>query len=119
MERRSDEDAVRAAVDSERGFDVDVWQQAAEQLGLPALAVPEEDGGAGFGLREAGIAFEESGRTLFPAPLLSSFLVTQALIQSGAASDVLPALAAGERLGALGYLSSSVTHSGGTLTGDV
>ena len=119
LERRSGEDAVRAAADSERGYDLDVWRQAAEQLGLPALAVPEEAGGAGFGLREAGIAFEESGRTLFPAPLLSSFLVTQALAQSGAASDALPALAAGERLGALGYLASSVTERDGTLTGDV
>jgi alkylation response protein AidB-like acyl-CoA dehydrogenase len=119
LERRSGEDAVRAAVDSERGYDVEVWRQAAEQLGLPALAVPEDLGGAGFGLREAGIAFEEAGRTLFPAPLLSSFLVTQALVLSGAQPDVLPALAAGERLGALGYLASNVTESGGTLTGDV
>jgi alkylation response protein AidB-like acyl-CoA dehydrogenase len=119
MERRSSEDAVRAAVDSERGYDIDVWRQATEQLGLPALAVPEDVGGAGFGLREAGIAFEEAGRTLLPAPLLSSFLVTQTLVRSGAASDLLPDLAAGERLGALGYLNSSVTESDGTLAGEV
>ena len=74
LERRSNEEAVRAAVDSERGYDVDVWLQAAQQLGLPALAIPEDAGGAGFGMREAGIAFEEAGRSLFCAPLLSSFL---------------------------------------------
>jgi alkylation response protein AidB-like acyl-CoA dehydrogenase len=119
LERRSNEEAVRAAIDSERGYDADVWLQAAQQLALPALAIPEEAGGAGFGMREAGIAFEEAGRSLFCAPLLSSFLASQALVWSGAASDILPALAAGERLGAMGYLDTSVTERDGTLSGEV
>jgi alkylation response protein AidB-like acyl-CoA dehydrogenase len=41
------------------------------------------------------------------------------LVHSGTRSDVLPALAAGERLGALGYLASSVTERDGKLTGEV
>jgi alkylation response protein AidB-like acyl-CoA dehydrogenase len=119
LERRSNEESVRAAVDSERGYDADVWLQAAQQLGLSALAIPEDAGGAGFGVREAGIAFEEAGRSLFCAPLLSSFLASQTLVLSGAASDALPALAAGERLGALGYLDTSVVERDGTLNGEV
>ena len=41
MTDRSDEQAVRAQMATDRGFDDDVWQQLAEQVGLTGFIVPE------------------------------------------------------------------------------
>ena len=61
-------EAVRRWMESENGFDPAVWQVAAEQLGLPGLALPEEFGGAGGGPVELGVVLEETGRALLPSP---------------------------------------------------
>jgi alkylation response protein AidB-like acyl-CoA dehydrogenase len=39
-------------------------------LGWPALTIPEDDGGIGLGMVEAGILAEELGRVIAPGPLL-------------------------------------------------
>lgn len=68
LEAKSSEEAVRKLLESEPRFDPDVWAQAADQLRLPALAIPEEYGGDGFGPVELGVVLEEMGRALFCAP---------------------------------------------------
>jgi len=82
-----------------------VWAQVAEQLRLPALTVPEEYGGDGFGLVELGVVMEEMGRALFRAPFLSSAVFcVQALLAAGdraACGTYLPDLASGRRTAAL------------------
>jgi alkylation response protein AidB-like acyl-CoA dehydrogenase len=79
------------------------------ELGLTALAIPEEYGGLGYGLLEVSIALEEMGRALLCAPYLSSCLAATALVTSGdarAQADLLPGIAAGTTLTTLAYMET-------------
>ena len=70
LAKRADSAAVRAAAESESGYDADLWKLLCEQIGVAALGIPEEYDGAGFSLFESLIALEEVGRSLAPSPLL-------------------------------------------------
>jgi alkylation response protein AidB-like acyl-CoA dehydrogenase len=100
LEDKSSEAAVRELMDTEAGYDAEVWSQMAEQMGLQALIIPEEYGGQGYGYVELTVVLEEMGRALLCAPYFSSVvLATNTLIHSGdesAKSDLLPRIAAGE-----------------------
>lgn len=99
LDKRSDSRTVRAAVDSAHGWDRDLWQLLCEQIGVAALAVPEEHDGVGASLVESALVLEELGRALSPVPALSSLVTAEALV-AGADEDakarLLPRLAAGE-----------------------
>jgi alkylation response protein AidB-like acyl-CoA dehydrogenase len=97
--RRADSAAVRAAMESDQGYDEALWQTLCEQIGVAALAIPEEHGGAGFSLLETMVVLEELGRSLAPSPLLASVLAAEALRAGGtdeARERLLPRIAAGE-----------------------
>lgn len=66
------------------------WDNAVASLGIQALGVPVELGGLG-GAVELAAVLEESGRTLYPAPLLTSVGYANGLLScaGGAAHDVL------------------------------
>jgi alkylation response protein AidB-like acyl-CoA dehydrogenase len=92
------EDAVRWDMASERGWSAPTWRRLCTELDAAALIVPEEHGGAGFGLVELGVLFREAGHSLLCAPLLSTSLATLVLLQSGDAAAQaahLPGIAAG------------------------
>ncbi|MER6957218.1 acyl-CoA dehydrogenase family protein [Streptomyces sp. NPDC000618] len=99
MAAKSAEDAVRKLMESEPRFDPQVWAQAADQLRLPGLVIPEEYGGDGFGPVELGVVLEEMGRSLFCSPFFSTVvLAAQALLASGdeeACARHLPGIASG------------------------
>ena len=40
---------VRRAMESELGYDPEVWKRIASELGWPAVAIPETYGGLGLG----------------------------------------------------------------------
>ncbi len=86
------------------GFSRELWQNFAE-LGLAGLLVPEEFGGSGLGIAEAGIVMEEIGRNLVPSPFLATaVLATSALVRGGTAdqkSKYLTAIARGSLLATL------------------
>ena len=96
---------VRRLMETDAGFDGGVWERLNSELGLSALHVPEALGGQGFSFVELGIVCEEMGRALLCAPYLSSaVLATDAILQAGdpgQQADLLPAMASGERRGAL------------------
>ena len=99
LARRADSAAVRAAAESETGYDEELWQLLCEQIGVAALGIPEEHDGAGFTLFESLIALEEIGRSLAPSPLLASLVAAEALLAGGddeAKQRLLPRIAAGE-----------------------
>jgi alkylation response protein AidB-like acyl-CoA dehydrogenase len=99
LAKRSDSAAVRSALASAAGYDADLWRALCAQVGVAALAVPEEYGGFGASLVETGIVLEELGVNLAPTPLLASALETARLLLEGSADerrDRLPAIAAGE-----------------------
>jgi alkylation response protein AidB-like acyl-CoA dehydrogenase len=80
LDKRSDSQAVRRAIEQPAGFDADLWSTLCEQIGVAALAIPEEHGGAGFTLAETYVVLEELGRALTPSPLLASVITSAALV---------------------------------------
>lgn len=62
-----------------------VYAELAE-LGLTALAVPESQGGMGFGAVEAMVVMEELGRGLVNAPFAHGALITPALLAAAPAA---------------------------------
>ena len=99
LAKRADSAAVRAAAESETGYDEPLWQLLCEQIGVAALGIPEEYDGAGFTLFESLVALEEVGRSLAPSPLLASLVAAEALLAGGdddAKQRLLPRIAAGE-----------------------
>jgi alkylation response protein AidB-like acyl-CoA dehydrogenase len=86
---------------SERGFSDDVWREMA-QMGWAGIAIPEAFGGLGYGYTGLGLVLEQAGRNLSASPLLSTVLVGATVIEELAneqqKEQLLPAVAAGERL---------------------
>jgi alkylation response protein AidB-like acyl-CoA dehydrogenase len=102
---------VRRLMETDSGFDPSVWTQLSEELGLAALQIPAEYGGAGFGSVELGIVMEEMGRTLACVPYLSSAVLATHLIVQGASEQVkaelLPRLADGSLRGTFALVETS------------
>ncbi|WGX94359.1 acyl-CoA dehydrogenase family protein [Nocardioides sp. L-11A] len=99
LDKRADSAAVRAASVSETGHDEALWAMLCDQIGVAALAVPEEYDGVGASFFETAVVLEELGRTLAPSPLLATAVATEALLAGGteeAKGRLLPRLAAGE-----------------------
>src|SRR3984885_8425570 len=117
---KSGEQQVRAAIETERGYDEDLWRQMASGLSLPGLALPEEYGGDGFGFTELQGGLEEMGRTLTPSPLLASVgLAASAILATGdevAAKAYLPGIASGQTTATLAVAESSGLWSFDQLT---
>ncbi|MGH7896693.1 MAG: acyl-CoA dehydrogenase family protein, partial [Candidatus Binatia bacterium] len=90
LQNESPEAAVRAAMETERGYDGRVWERMASEMALPGLAVPEAFGGAGLGPVELAIVMEEMGRVLFCGPYLST-----AVLAAGALAVVAREAGAG------------------------
>ena len=89
---------VRTLMESETGFDADVWREMAD-LGWLAVAVPEAQGGVGLTLAEVVPIVEQMGRTMLPSPFVATTLAQQALLAGGTAAqqgEWLSRLAAGE-----------------------
>ncbi len=111
LEDKSPSTEVRRLMETTEGFDRAVWEQMANQLGLQALAIPEEYGGAGFGYVELIVVFEETGAALLCAPLFSTVaLAANALLCSGdegAKKDLLPGIASGETIATLAFTEDS------------
>ncbi len=129
LEAKSPEAAVREQMDTERGYDPEVWSQMAEQLGLQSLIIPEEFGGQGFGYVELTVVLEEMGRSLVCAPYFSSVvLAANTVLQSGdddAKAALLPGIASGETIATLAFteangkwdesgIEATATDDGGT-----
>jgi len=95
----SSSDAVRRMMATEAGVDEAIWMQLAGELGLHGIAVPEELGGAGAGLAELAVVFEEMGAALLCAPFFSTVaLAIPSILNSGdtaAAAEFIPELLRG------------------------
>ena len=102
-------DAVRELMETERGYSPDTWKQLAE-LGWLGLTIPEAHGGAGLGFVDLVVLLEETGRSLFPSPLLTTTLAARVLAEAGSPEQqarFLPGLADGTRIGTLALLEAS------------
>ncbi|MEN4449523.1 MULTISPECIES: acyl-CoA dehydrogenase family protein [Mycobacteriaceae] len=112
VEKHAGPEAVRAAIESEKGYDEKLWQMLCEQVGAAALVVPEELGGAGGELGDAAVVLEELAKGLVPTPLLGTTLAELALLAVGA-EEPLEGLAEGTSIGTV------VFDAGYVINGDV
>jgi alkylation response protein AidB-like acyl-CoA dehydrogenase len=114
VEKHANPEAVRRAMESERGFDEALWTLLCEQVGAAALVIPDELGGAGGELADAAVVIETLGRALVPTPLLGTTLAELALLSADEPDAVtLARLADGSSIGAV------VFDPGYVLNGDV
>ncbi len=112
VEKHAGPEAVRAAIESEKGYDENLWQLLCEQVGAAALVVPEELGGAGGELGDAAVVLEELAKNLVPTPLLGTTLAELALLAVGE-EEPLEGLAEGTSIGTV------VFDAGYVINGDV
>ncbi len=112
VEKHAGPEAVRAAIESEKGYDENLWQLLCEQVGAAALVVPEELGGAGGELGDAAVVLEELAKNLVPTPLFGTTLAELALLAVGE-EEPLEGLAEGTSIGTV------VFDAGYVINGDV
>ncbi|HET6970639.1 MAG TPA: acyl-CoA dehydrogenase family protein [Phenylobacterium sp.] len=96
--READAARLHRFVDGDALTDAGLWRTAAD-LGWPALAIPEAQGGLGLGIAESAVMLEELGRALAPIPHLPTLLAARAIALAGSPAQQdrwLPAIAAGE-----------------------
>jgi len=100
--KHANPEAVRAAMESDLGYDETLWRLLCEQVGAAALVIPEELGGAGGELADAATVLQELGRALVPSPLLGTTLAELALLSADEPeAETLATLAEGSSIGAL------------------
>ncbi|MCA8928478.1 MAG: acyl-CoA/acyl-ACP dehydrogenase, partial [Alphaproteobacteria bacterium] len=119
LEAKSPTTAVRALMEGDTGYDPEVWKALSADLGLTALHIPEEYGGAGFGVTELAVACEEMGRALLCAPFFAStVMAATAILQAGdddQKAAYLPGLAAGETIATLAVAEPNGGWNGGAI----
>ena len=109
LEENSNSDAIRRAMDSELGWDAELWGQLAGELGWTAVHIPEAYGGLGLGHVELIALMEIMGEHLACAPFLSStVLSTNLILEAGHEAQkeaLLPALAEGDSRASLAFVN--------------
>src|SRR5688572_6805125 len=95
--------ALRDAHDA-HGHSPALWRAFGEQ-GYSATLVPEDHGGLGLGVAEAGLIAEQIGHTLAPSPFYSTAVLSAWLLKTGGSAAQqqawLPRIAAAEVIVAL------------------
>lgn len=99
-------DHVRPLLDDPTGAEDVVWRGLAD-LGTTGLLVPEEYGGAGMTMVEAGIVAEELGAGLHPGPWLSTAVAAVRALSrlgaTGSAGELLSGIADGTTVATIGF----------------
>ena len=111
LEVASSEERVRAAMETEQGYDSNVWEQLSEELGWTALTIPEEYGGLGMTYLDLHPLMEEMGRALLCSPFFSTICLGANALLLGGSDDqkqrYLPGIAAGETTATLAHTERS------------
>ncbi|WP_029106432.1 acyl-CoA dehydrogenase [Mycobacterium sp. URHD0025] len=113
--------AARATLENPSTHPVEIWSAGAE-LGWNGLAISEEYGGSGFGLPELAVVAEVAGRELSPGPFLptvSASVVIDRYAPDGVRAELLPGLADGTTVAALGLAGSVSIGADGLVGGQV
>ena len=107
FERTYPTSEARKAEERPERFSAELWTQAGE-LGWPGIALPEDVGGAGYGVLELAVLAEELGRAAVTLPLLTSYAAALPLLWAGrdapARERWLGPLTTGDAVGALALL---------------
>ncbi len=109
LDERCPLEEVRKLAETPIGYAEELWRDLGA-LGWTGLTIPETYGGAGLGWVDLVVLLEETGRSLFPSPLISTTLAASALLDAGSEEQrarLLPRLADGSRIGTLALFDSS------------
>jgi alkylation response protein AidB-like acyl-CoA dehydrogenase len=118
---------VRELLDDPAGVDDAVWRGLAD-LGTTGLLVPEEHGGAGMTMVEAGVVAEELGAALHPGPWLSTAVAAPRTLtricDNGVAATLLVEIADGSTIVTVGVadfesVAADTTGEGIVLRGEL
>jgi len=77
---------VRRLMETDTGFDANLWGKLAEQ-GYTGILFPEEFGGVGLGIVELVLLMEEAGRALLPGPFFSTVVMAGSLLDALATKE--------------------------------
>ncbi|MEE8313582.1 MAG: acyl-CoA dehydrogenase [Myxococcota bacterium] len=111
--------ATRALLDASEENLPAFWKDLAA-LGWLGLHIPEEHGGQGFGLEELSVVLEELAYALAPGPFLPTVLASAVIHEVGSDDQrrtLLPGLADGSAIGAVGLAGSLTRGADGVVEG--
>ena len=98
---RVDPAEAKAMLDADGGIvPLPSWWAELVDAGWLRVHLPVDVGGDGYGLGELAVVLEELGGVCAPGPILPTVTVAAALAAWGG-DDLVPALAAGEAIGAI------------------
>jgi len=121
LDEQSPIEEVRRLMKEPAGYSKSVWKTLAN-LGWTGMITPGEFGGAQLGWIELIVLLEETGRSLFPSPLISTLLTSSLIADLASDSQKqrwLPELAAGSEIGTLALFDrpEDITRCGIALRG--
>ncbi|MEU0134039.1 acyl-CoA dehydrogenase family protein [Streptomyces sp. NPDC006296] len=113
---------VIARTESGTPYDPRLWESLSAGIGAAGLLVPEELGGQGATHREAAVVLEELGRSVAPAPYLTSAVVATEILlalaaDGGPAAVLLGELASGGRVAVLALPFTTPPGDAAAMTG--
>jgi len=96
-------------INSESGYDEDLWKMFSE-LGWLSVPFKEESGGFGYGPVELAILFEEFGKVLVVEPYLSTVVIAGSILDKSNFSmkaNLIDSITKGEKHISLAYIESN------------
>jgi alkylation response protein AidB-like acyl-CoA dehydrogenase len=103
LDRACPLEKVRLIVESEDGYDRELWAECA-RFGWQGLVVPAAYGGLGLKWEDLAVLLEETGRSLFPSPLAETAVAARTIDRLGSEEQKrrwLPEIAAGGAIATL------------------
>ena len=114
---------VLRIMETESGYEPDVWKELTRELGWTALPVPEAYGGLELPFTDLTPLLEEMGYALFCGPYFSTIcLGVPALLEGGTEhqkEEYLPRIASGDLTATLAYQEPNAPWPGDTLSASV
>ena len=112
---------VRKIAETEEGYSQSYFRRAAE-LGWVGLTLPAKYGGMGLSWFDLVVVLEETGRSLFPSPIIPTVLAGTAIAIAGTEEQQkrwLPGISEGTKIGTLAFLEENdrLDVAGVTLVG--
>ncbi len=111
LEANSGSLRVREVMETNAGFDQQLWSRISGELGWTSLIIPEAYGGSGFTFVEMIAVLEEMGRALACVPFVSSAVLASSVIMMAATEtqkkEYLPAIAMGESIATVALAEAS------------
>lgn len=74
---------IRRTADTGPGYSTDLWRELTESMSVTSMAVPEADGGLGYGFVLLAAVLEECGRALRPEPVLPAAAIGVTALSAG------------------------------------